>query len=268
MAKELTLTFRSREISEDGSAKVKDETRAWLVAETAVVICDMWDKHWCGDATARVAEMAPHMNEVVKTLRAKGVLIVHAPSATMEFYKEYPGRKMVQTAPRTEVELGPAAAEPKHPLEVINWGCFCQPPCAMNEPWTRQIATIEIADEDGIGDDDQVYDFMRQRGVRNMIIMGVHTNMCVLNRPFGIRRMLRRGINVVLMRDMTDAAYSPEGKPNVSHFEGNDILVGHIETYLCPTVTSDQVIGGEPFRFKSENRNEPSVGRRFSFSGG
>ena len=39
--------------------------------------------------------------------------------------------------------------------------------------------------------------------------LGVHTNMCVLGRPFGLRQMAKNGKNVVLMRDMTDTMYNP-----------------------------------------------------------
>ena len=54
---------------------------------------------------------------------------------------------------------------------------------------------------------------MRQRGIENVIVMGVHTNMCVLGRPFAIRQMVYQGQNVVLMRDMTDTMYNPQMRP-------------------------------------------------------
>src|SRR2546426_10019059 len=56
----------------------------WEPRQTAVVICDMWNQHWCMGATARVAEMAPRMNEVVNEARRRGVLIMHCPSDTMK----------------------------------------------------------------------------------------------------------------------------------------------------------------------------------------
>src|SRR5262249_49177583 len=59
---------------------------------------------------------------------------------------------------------------------------------------------------------------------------------------------------VVLMRDMTDTMYNPARWPNVSHFRGTDLIVEHVEKYVCPTVTSDQVLGGKPFRFKDDVR--------------
>src|SRR6476619_5782524 len=55
--------------------------------KTAIVICDMWNQHWCKGATERVAEMAPRMNQVLSAARAKGVFIIHCPSDTMKYYE-------------------------------------------------------------------------------------------------------------------------------------------------------------------------------------
>jgi hypothetical protein len=66
--------------------------------------------------------------------------------------------------------------------------------------------------------------------------MGVHTNMCVLGRPFGIRQMVRLGKNVVLARDLTDAMYDPRQPPYVSHARGTELVVEHIERYWCPSM--------------------------------
>src|SRR5262245_54628083 len=68
--------------------------------------------------------------------------------------------------------------------------------------------------------------------------MGVNTNYCITNRSFGIRQMLKLGMNVVLARDLTDALYDPRQPPRVSHARGTEIVVEHIERYLCPSILS------------------------------
>jgi type 1 glutamine amidotransferase len=93
---------------------------------------------------------------------------------------------------------------------------------------------------------------MRQRGITNVILMGVHVNMCVLGRPFSIRQMVAQGQNVLLMRDLTDAMYNHRSRPWVSHFRGTELVVEHIEKYWCPSITSVDFLGGEPFRFKGD----------------
>ena len=56
------------------------------------------------------------------------------------------------------------------------------------------------------------------------------------------------------MRDLTDTMYNPERKPFVSHFTGTDLIIEHIEKWVCPTITSDQFIGDKPNVFKDDKR--------------
>src|SRR5436190_7627961 len=88
----LTVTARTRVWSGPGSNDWGsiDTPRALDPRHTAVVICDMWDKHWCAGATRRVAEMAPRMNDLVKNARQRGMFIIHCPSDTMKFYEGAP----------------------------------------------------------------------------------------------------------------------------------------------------------------------------------
>ena len=58
--------------------------------------------------------------------------------------------------------------------------------------YSRQHPDIEIGPYDGISDNGQeIYNYCEQLGIRNIVMTGVHTNMCVLGRPFGIRQMKR-----------------------------------------------------------------------------
>ncbi len=235
--------------------RVVEEPVSWSATNTAVVICDMWDQHWCKGASARVAEMAPRMNEVVQALRERGVVIIHCPSETMSFYRDDPGRKLAQSAPKVELALA-KRTEPAHPIDSSDGGCDCQPPCNSRPPypWSREIATLEIKPGDAITDNVEAYYLMRQRGITNVLIMGVHENMCVLNRAFAIKQMVKLGQNVVLMRDLTDTMYNSRRAPYVDHYTGNDLMTWHIEKYWCPTVSSDQIIGGKPFRFAADTK--------------
>jgi nicotinamidase-related amidase len=88
----------------------------------------------------------------------------------------------------------------------------------------------------------EVYSFLRQRGIKNLLVMGVHTNMCVLRRSFAIRQMTNWGIRCVLVRDLTDSMYNPADRPFVSHAEGTELVVQHIEKYWGPSVLSSELV--------------------------
>lgn len=252
---QLQLTLRSLKERKSGSQqwRVVEERVSWSATNTAVVICDMWDQHWCKGATERVAEIAPRMNLLVNTLRERGVLVIHCPSETMAFYKDYPGRKLAQSAPKVALTLA-KRTEPAQPLDSSDGGCDCQPQCNSRPPypWSREIATLEIKEGDAITDSAEAFYLMRQRGITNVMVMGVHENMCVLNRAFAIKQMVRLGQNVVLIRDMTDTMYNSRRAPYVDHFTGNDLMTWYIEQYWCATASSEQILGGKPFRFAAD----------------
>lgn len=260
----LNLHARTRTETEAGSGRwhTTEKTLEWKPAETAIVVCDMWDKHWCENSTIRVGEMAPVMNRVIQAARKKGVLIIHCPSDTMEFYKDTPQRKLAMAAPVVPTTiplerwcyLDPEKEGGGLPIDDKDGGCDCETPVRNYRAWSRQHPAIEILDGDAVTDNAEAFYLMKQRGITNVIVMGVHTNMCVLGRPFSIRQMVQQGQNVVLMRDMTDTMYNPARPPFVSHFTGNDLVNAHIEKYWCPSVTSTDFLGGAPFRFAGDKR--------------
>ncbi len=275
---ELTLTLRQR-VKHGSSHKVQTQQVQWHPKETAIVVCDMWNYHHSFNATSRVGEMAPRMNRVLEKARAMGVLIIHAPSSCMTFYKDHPARKRAQTAPKADnlpAGIGGwcswLSEEEKaaYPIDQSDGGVDDDPKVRAdwhaklkkmghrpNSPWTRQIDTLKIDEARDVITDLGVenWNVQEQYNIKNVIVMGVHTNMCVLGRPFGLRQMAKNGRNVVLMRDMTDTMYNPAKRPFVSHFTGTDLIVGHIEKFVCPTITSDQLLGDESsFRFKNDQR--------------
>ena len=37
--------------------------------------------------------------------------------------------------------------------------------------------------------------------------------------------------------------YNPERPPGVDHFTGTDLVIGHVESYWCPSFTSADITG-------------------------
>lgn len=248
---------------------VIERPQVWDPRHTAIVICDMWDDHWCRGAARRVAELAVPMNELVVRMRDRGALIIHAPSSTVDFYADTPARLRAERAPfhRTPIPLSTAerwgtnwcwpddSREDALPIDDSDMGCDCEPSCELREAWSRQIDTLEIHDDDAISHDAQeVWNLLEERDIDNVLLMGVHLNMCVLGRPFGIRQLVMLGKNVVLVRDMTDTMYNSRRAPFVNHFDGTDLVLEHVERFWCPTIASSQLTGKAPFRFAEDPR--------------
>ncbi len=265
MASGLGLQTRSR-VALDSDAdqlRILYKTVDWEPAKTAVIVCDMWDRHWCQGATARVVEMAPRMDQFLQIARDRGVLIIHAPSSCMDAYQDHPARKRAQQAPKVDLPqyLGgwnrkmECEQHAVWPIDQSDGGCDCQPTCAGGHPWKRQTDLLTIQPQDAISDSGiEIGNLLAQHGIENVMLVGVHTNMCVIGRPFGLRNMVQLGKNVVLVRDLTDTMYNSRQSPHVSHIRGTELVVAYIEQHVCPTITSSDLLGGPAFRFQQDKR--------------
>ncbi|HRN56512.1 MAG TPA: isochorismatase family protein [Agriterribacter sp.] len=196
----VSLQKRPASAEEPGVFIISHEVQQWLPSQTAIIICDMWDKHWCTGATQRVAEMAPYINEVIAAGRQKGMLIVHAPSDCMEYYKDHPGRKLARKYYNKKYVriLGDGLLDSEKgaewPIDQSDEGCEDAGE-APHRAWTKQHSAIEIRDEDAISDSGaELAGLFTARGIKNVILTGVHTNMCVIGRTFGLRNMVRLGM--------------------------------------------------------------------------
>lgn len=261
-ADELQLSLRSR-AEVDGRVSTREDRVAWDPEKTAVILCDLWDDHWCKGAARRVGEMAPTVDRVLGALREKGVFVIHAPSDTMSFYDGTPQRQLAQAAPAAEPKVPlqrwcglDTAREGKLPIDDSDGGCDDQPRCPQGSPWTRQHPAVHIAEGDAVTDSAEAYNLLQQRGIDHVLVLGVHTNMCVLGRPFSIRQLVYQGMDVVLIRDLTDTMYNSRMEPKVDHFDGTRLMIDHIERHWCPTITSSQILGGQPFRFQGDDEAE------------
>jgi nicotinamidase-related amidase len=244
------IRFEARSRPEvEGKFGLQQKTVEWDGKQTALVIVDVWDKHWCAGANRRGAEIAPRVNELAKFVRERGGLVIHAPSDTMKNYEGTAGREMAKNAakatPPTPLKgwryLDPTC-ETALPIDDSDGGCDCEPQCAQPTggkwPWKGQHAAIEIKEGDAISQDGaEVFNLFAQRGIKNVIVCGVHLNMCVLGRTFGIRQLTTWGFDTVLVRDLTDTMYNPRRSPYVSHDKGTELMVEHVEKFWCPSTT-------------------------------
>lgn len=246
----LSVALRKR--GKETDAPATTEQTEWNASETAIIICDMWADHPCKLAAQRVDRMAPRMNEVISKARDQGVAIIHAPSGGIQLYEDTPYRQRIKEAKPS-----------KPPVPIQSW-CYLnpekEPPLPVDDTVQRSTESSIRGCDDPIADykkntdrhehpaikiigydvisanGQEIYNFLEQEQRKNIVIMGVHTNMCVLGRPFGIRQLRYLDKNVVLCRDLTDALYDPRDRPYVSHARGTEMIIEHIERHWCPSI--------------------------------
>jgi nicotinamidase-related amidase len=242
-AKPITVKLRSRVEIFKGSGQWQEVEFGYPLPldRTAVVICDMWDKHWCRGATLRVGQLVDRMEPFLQKLRTHGALIVHAPSETMGFYDGAAQRKAILAMPTMTPPAPLALTDPALPVDSSDGGCDTDD--KFYKAWSREHPGLTIGPNDLISDNGQeIYNAVKLRGISTLLVMGVHTNMCILNRSFAIRQMTKWGMKCILVRDLTDAMYDPKDKPYVSHKAGTELVIEHIEKYWAPSTRSTDIL--------------------------
>ena len=273
------VKLRDRITNADHNNEIRERVEKWSPSETAVIVCDMWDSHHCYNAVKRVNEIAPRIDKFIYKVRASGGTVIHSPSSCVDFYKSNPARiRATEAPPASNLPDGISAwmnwiskeeEQAGYPIDHSDGGEDDDPEehkqweeklksIGRNprSPWKRQIDLINIDDDKDYITDSGVenWNILESKKIKNVMILGVHTNMCVLGRPFGLRQLAKNGKNVVLVRDLTDTMYNPKMPPFVSHFAGTDLIVRHIEKYVCPTISSEELLGKSFTKFKSDDR--------------
>lgn len=240
-----TLTLQRR----DGGGLVRVNTASLKGSETAIVVMDMWDTHWCKAHAQRVAALIEPMNQTLNAARKLGISVVFSPSDVTKFYNGTPQREIMKTLPKHTLPK----YEFNHPS--VPWsntgGCECSMdrPCKQGSPWTRQHNDLIIMPGDYItGNRQELYNLCETRGINTILYMGVAANKCILRRPTGLVSMRRAGIDGIVVRDLVEAisgcGYNPDTKeidPDFTPRIGTSRVVEHIERYIAPTITGNQL---------------------------
>ncbi len=220
--------------------------------KTAVVVIDMWDRHWCRTYTARVAGMVPRMNQTLQAARRLGLQIVFAPSDVVGFYADHPARKaMVAIPTRPEPAIVPFDPPPQPEGQDC---CECGPdrPCRNAAVWTRQQAELAIVEGDLIADCNhahELFSLCQERGIDTLIYMGVASNMCVQHRDSGMRNARRHGFRVLFVSDLVEAI-TANGIDPVTHAEdwnftpakGSARITRYLEQHVGSSFESRQLL--------------------------
>jgi hypothetical protein len=121
-----SVTLRHREMSTVGRQEWIEHNivTEWIPKQTALIVVDMWNEHWCRSATSRVGELAVIMNETLSAARKLGFNIIFAPSDCTKYYENNPARKYVVGLPNVTVPTSNNKTFPVMPLGTqTNEGC-------------------------------------------------------------------------------------------------------------------------------------------------
>jgi type 1 glutamine amidotransferase/nicotinamidase-related amidase len=269
LANSFELTLQRRDPENGKLIKKKKQINP---ARTAIVVIDMWDRHWCRTYTARVANLVPRMNRTLDAVRKLGIQIVFAPSDVVDFYKDYPQRRAMLAI---EEKPLPPKTTFKPPAQPTGRDCCeCGPtqpcktqPCKTNSfgRWSRQHPDLRIEKDDLIGncnDQRELLNFCQARNIDTLIYAGVASNMCVLNRQFGMNNIQQYVPDLIFISDLVQAitanGLDPKTKTedwNFTPAKGSAIIQRYIEKHIAPSLESRPLISAAGMdEFASDKR--------------
>ncbi|MDR2346466.1 MAG: NPCBM/NEW2 domain-containing protein [Planctomycetaceae bacterium] len=182
-------------------------------SKTAIIVVDAWNYHWCMTASERVAAMVPRMNAVLNIARQQGMQVIWNPSDVVTAYAGYPQYERAIAVEHQKTPDKQKDISVKFTARVGS--CMCGPglACKGNYGWDGMNPNLIIGENDLISSStDEIYSLLTERGITDIIYMGVHTNMCVFGKPGALSKMWKAGFRCFLARDLNDAFthYNPE----------------------------------------------------------
>lgn len=239
----VTLRMRNREDKKSYDFTTSYEQVTIPPEKAALLICDMWDKHPCPILAGRAEILAEKMGPIINTIRDRGIQIIHAPSGCMEFYETWPQRTIIQHV--TQRHSLPNYTRPLRMPRRLSPPKIFRHQCKYdhgNEQFICQHPAITIAENDIILDcGKELYNYLRSHYIQYLFYAGVHTNVCIMSRSFGIKSMYHSEIQCILIRDLTQASYN--NNADITCEEATELVAEWIETYYCPSVLSADFVG-------------------------
>jgi nicotinamidase-related amidase len=212
--------------------------------KTAIIVIDMWNSHWCMTASERVSAMVPRMNAVLDIARSLGMQVVWNPSDVVTAYAGYP---QYERAVAVEHRQSPVVRDvPAAKFTASTGKCMCGPGlgCVMNFGWDGMHPDLVIADDDLFSSStDEIYSLLSEKGITDIVYMGVHTNMCVYGKPGALSFMWKAGFNCLLARDLNDAFTRYDPATGYTPDDGTTEIDGNLQTAGIALVNM-----GEEFR--------------------
>lgn len=227
----LTLSLQSR--GADDKPAVRKETVD--PRRVGIVVVDVWNYHWCKTATMRVDALVPRINGALDAARSLGMTVMLCPSDVVEAYVGWPQRETILAMPKHAL---PPLSKIECPSPPDGGGCACgRERCVGNYGWDAMHPALRIAGGDLMPDTlEEVWTLCKDRNLTHLIYVGVHTQVCLLGKPMGLRNLKAAGMQCILARDVTDAhpGYDPEKNFTPDGHTADVVL--HFERHLAPTI--------------------------------
>ena len=221
------------------------------LSQAAVVLLDVWDRHYIHDPEARAEEIIQtKLVPLVDACRKADLLLIHAPSPGHELAQGHPN--WVNLASKDEIN---PTNDPEWPPPAFrgkngDYSRYARPHELREQEIRDRVgdrtmhpAVAPAGDEPVIAYGEELHRYCKQHGILFLFYVGFNTNACILHRDYGTLEMAKRGYEIVMIRDCTTGMESCETHDGLWQTR---VAVQILEMFGKYSVTSDDVIAGLP----------------------
>lgn len=218
-----------------------EKEKTFTTSQVGVLVIGMWSGHQCLVADKILHELSPKVNSFLKTCRSKNMKVIFGSSSLTKLAKYAPLRKNMKGLSFVSL-VDKGLSFPPIPFDDSDGGVNEKNPNFKRDDVDLH-PSIEVSNTDAMSDNSkEILNYLNHHDIKLLLVVGVHTNMCVLDRPYGIKNLARYGFPMALVRDLTDPMVKPDGIKVKDRDDAKDKIVKFIEQYFCPSVDSRDFI--------------------------
>lgn len=219
------------------------------LSQAALVLVDVWDRHYLRDTAARAEEIIQHkIRPLIQACRQAGMQIIHAPSPGMA--KKHPA--WVRLSNEKEMASSQPASWP--PAEFRRksgaYKRYAHPPEPRDKERAELRANLRMhphVQPEGadvvIATGEELHRHCEQQGILFLFYLGFNTNACILLRDYGTLEMSKRGYEIIMIRDCTTGMESFETHDELWQTRGTVLFLEMFGKY---SISSEALMAGLP----------------------
>ena len=233
------------------------------IEQAALVLVDVWNWHYLKDTMERSEEICQKLlKPLVKEARRAGLRVIHAPSSS--FAAQFP--QWVGHSRSAQPDGKPLREEPLYPRWDGTWppadfledgngrrkgayARYSRPEEPRRPELTRDrqeklAVHPDFLPQDGdvvVANGRELHEYCREKGILFLFYAGFNTNMCIMERDYGVVAMgpRGRGYACVLVRDCTTGM---ETYRSQERLEQTRAAIDRIEMLFGYTVSSAELM--------------------------
>lgn len=215
------------------------------ISQTALVLVDVWQRHYIKDTEARGEEVINHnLVPLMEACRKAGLQIIHAPSPPVAMLHPNWVKLVSKDEMNPKRDSWPPASFRGKSGSYQSYARPFEPRESERQslpPLTFHPKAGPVGNEPVIATGEELHRYCKQKEILFLLYAGFNTNACILSRDYGTLQMSNRGYEVILVRDCTTGMESKYTHDSLSQTTGAILLLEMFGQY---SIGSDEVKAG------------------------